>query len=160
MSNLDFLSVSIGRYIQDNLDFGKGLTSVPSIFSVNYFIKGQDGQFLNEKNDKKVWFKWMELRVNGEVEAIDTPTGRIPKYEDLAPLFKSVLGHDYTRAEYDEQFTVRIPEHIAKIDRIIRIYQTQIPDTPKLLFETLEAQKQRLLQAKEKLGEYITPESL
>jgi phosphoenolpyruvate carboxykinase (GTP) len=160
MSNLDFLSVPIGRYIQDNLDFGKGLNNPPAIFSVNYFITGKDGQFLNEKNDKKVWFKWMELRVNGEVETIETPTGRIPKYADLAPIFKTVLQHEYTMDEYKEQFTVRIPEHLAKIERITKIYQTQVSDTPKILFETLEAQKQRLLTAKEKYGEYISPDRL
>ncbi len=160
MSNLDFLSIPIGRYIQGNLDLGKGLNNPPTIFSVNYFITGTDGNFLNAKTDKKVWFKWMELRVNGEVETIETPTGNIPKYEDLVPIFKSVLVYDYTQAEYDEQFTVRIPEHLAKIDRITKIYQSQVSDTPQLLFDVLEAQKQRLLQAKEKHGEYITPDKL
>ena len=160
MSNLDFLSVSIGRYIQDNLDFGQKLDNPPPIFSANYFIRGKDGKFLNEKNDKKVWFKWMERRVNGEVETIETPTGRIPRYEDLVPLFKDVLQYDYTREEYTEQFIVRIPEHIAKIERITKIYKTQVPDTPKILFDILEAQKQRLLQAKEKHGDYITPDKL
>lgn len=160
MSNLDFLSIPIGRYIQDNLDFGQKLDNPPTIFSANYFIRGKDGKFLNEKNDKKVWFKWMELRVNSTVEAITTPTGRIPKYEDLVPLFKDVLKQEYTREEYTEQFTVRIPEHIAKIERITKVYQTQVPDTPKILFDILEAQKQRLIQAKDKLGDYITPDKL
>ncbi len=160
MSNLDFLSIPIGRYIQDNLDFGQGLDNAPPVFSANYFIRGKDGKFLNEKNDKKVWFKWMERRVNGEVETIETPTGRIPKHEDLVPLFKDVLQYDYTREEYIEQFTIRIPEHIAKIDRITKIYQTQVSDTPQVLFEILEAQRQRLLQAKEKLGDYIAPDKL
>lgn len=160
MSNLDFLSIPVGQYIQDNLDFGKSLDETPTIFSVNYFIRNSDGKFLNEKNDKKVWFKWMELRVNGEVDTLETPTGRIPKYEDLVPLFKDVLQYNYTLEEYHEQFTVRIPEHIAKIERITTIYRTQVPDTPEILFDILEAQKQRLLKAKEKLGDYIAPHQL
>ena len=53
MSNLDFLSVPVGRYIQDNLDFGKDLPNPPRIFSVNYFLKDKDGNFLNEKNRQK-----------------------------------------------------------------------------------------------------------
>jgi len=160
MSNLDFLSISIGRYIQDNLDFGKGLKAPPTIFSVNYFIRSKAGKFLNEKNDKKVWFKWMELRVNGDVQAIETPTGRIPRYEDLAPIFKSVVNHTYTKEEYNEQFMVRIPEHLSKIERIVKIYQKQVPDAPKVLYEILEAQRQRLLKAREKYGDYITPDQL
>jgi phosphoenolpyruvate carboxykinase (GTP) len=160
MSNLDFLSIPIGRYIQDNLDFGKGLKTPPTIFAVNYFIRSKDGKFLNEKNDKKVWFKWMELRVNGDVQAIETPTGRIPKYEDLVPLFKNLVQHKYTREEYNAQFTVRVKEQISKIDRITQTYQTQVSDTPKILYETLEAQKKRLLKAQEKFGDYISPDKL
>ncbi len=102
----------------------------------------------------------MELRVNGEAEAIETPTGRIPKYADLAPLFKTVLGKEYTAEDYQKQFTVRIPEHIAKIDRISEIYRGKVADAPPLLFDILDKQKQRLLEAKAKLGDYITPDRL
>ncbi len=157
---MDFLSIPVGRYVQDNLDFGKGLKKKPAIFSVNYFITDENGRFLNSKNDKKVWFKWMELRVNGEVETIETPTGRIPKYEDLAPIFKDILNHNYTRQEYDQQFTIRIKEHLSKIDRITEIYRTKVTDTPQVVFETLQAQRSRLLEAQQKHGDYITPDKL
>jgi phosphoenolpyruvate carboxykinase (GTP) len=160
MSNLDFLSIPMGRYIQDNLDFGAGLESPPRIFSVNYFLKDKDGKFLNEKNDKKVWYKWMELRVHGDAEAIETPTGRIPRYEDLKRLFQQVLGQEYTHQEYDGQFTIRAPEDLAKIERIEGIYRTQIAATPGVLFETLREQRERLEAAKVKHGDYILPETL
>ncbi|MFA4837742.1 MAG: phosphoenolpyruvate carboxykinase, partial [Dehalococcoidia bacterium] len=81
-------------------------------------------------------------------------------YEDLAPIFKSVVNHTYTKEEYNEQFMVRIPEHLSKIDRIMRIYQKQVPDAPKVLYEILEEQRQRLLKAREKYGDYITPDQL
>ena len=55
MSNLDFLSIPIGRYIQDNLDFGESLTKQPKVFSVNYFLRDKDGKWLNHKNDKRIW---------------------------------------------------------------------------------------------------------
>ncbi|MCF7848820.1 MAG: phosphoenolpyruvate carboxykinase (GTP) [Kiritimatiellales bacterium] len=86
MSNMDFLSMSVGRYIANNLNFAKDIKR-PTVFGTNYFIK-KDGQFLNGKLDKAVWMKWMELRVHGEVEAIDAAYGRIPKFEDLQRLFK------------------------------------------------------------------------
>ena len=63
MSNLDFLSIPVGQYIANNIAFGKGLKNPPRIFSVNYFLKDDAGNFLNEKTDKAVWLKWMELRV-------------------------------------------------------------------------------------------------
>lgn len=160
MSNLDFLSIPVGQYIQNNLDFVKDLKTTPLIFSVNYFLKDKEGKFLNEKTDKKVWYKWMELRAHNDVEAIETPTGRIPKYEDLKKLFKQVLDKEYSEEDYKKQFAVRVPESLAKIDRIKEVYETKVADTPKVLFEVLEAQRQRLLEAQKKHGDYITPDKL
>lgn len=158
MSNLDFLSIPIGRYIQDNLNFGKGLKKKPKIFSVNYFLKDKEGKWLNHKNDKHVWLKWMELRVHNEIKAIKTPIGLLPKYEDLKKLFKEVLGKDYSKEDYEKQFSVRIKENLAKIDRIEEIYKTRVKDAPEELFTILKEQGKRLEEAKEKFGEYISPE--
>ncbi|TET23693.1 MAG: phosphoenolpyruvate carboxykinase (GTP), partial [Candidatus Cloacimonadota bacterium] len=158
MSNLDFISIPLGKYINCNLEFGNNLENPPLIFSVNYFLKAKDGNFLNEKTDKYVWLKWMELRAHNEIEAIKTPIGYIPKYEDLKKLFKDVLKRDYSKEDYDEQFQVRIPELLAKIDRISEIYKTKVPDAPEILFKNLEEEKQRLTAAKEQHGEYILPE--
>ncbi len=157
MSNLDFLSIPVGQYIQNNLDFAKDLKTIPLIFSVNYFLKDKDGNFLNEKTDKKVWYKWMDLRAHDDAEAIETPTGRIPKYDDLKRLFKEVLSKDYSEEEYNKQFMLRVPENLAKIDRIKEVYETKVNDTPKILFDTLEAQRNRLLEAQKKHGDYIAP---
>lgn len=156
MSNLDFLSISIGRYIESHLNFDASLKNPPLIFSVNYFLKGPDGNFMNSKADKAVWLKWMELRAHKEVGAIETPTGLIPKYQDLKKLFKEVLGRDYSKEDYIKQFTLRVPENLAKIDRIKGIYK-KIPDTPQMLFKLLEEQRQRLNKAREKYGDYIAP---
>ena len=160
MSNIDFLSIPIGKYIQNNLDFGKNLKSPPLIFSVNYFLRDSDGNFLNDKIDKRVWYKWMELRVHGEVESITTPTGRISKYEDLARLFKEVLERDYSLDDYNRQFSIRVPENLAKIDRIKSIYENDVADTPDTVFGVLEEQRGRLLKAREEHGDYITPDKL
>ncbi|MCK4518800.1 MAG: phosphoenolpyruvate carboxykinase (GTP) [Candidatus Omnitrophica bacterium] len=160
MSNLDFLSIPIGEYISNNLSFVEGVKSPPVIFSVNYFLKAKDGGYLNGIHDKHVWLKWMELRVHNEVEAIKTPSGYIPLYEDLKRLFKDVLDKDYPEGEYNEQFKLRIPENLAKIERIIGIYKKQVSDAPAELFDELEAQKKRLLRVSEKFGENVVPEDL
>jgi len=148
MSNLDFLSISIGRYIENNLN--------SRIFSVNYFLKDSQGNFMNDIADKRVWLKWMELRSHNEVGAIKTPTGLIPKYEDLKKLFKKVFSKEYPEKDYIRQFTTRVPERLAKIDRITKIYE-KISDTPKIVFKVLEEQRQRLMEAKHKYGDYIPP---
>lgn len=161
MSNIDFLSIPIGRYIEDNLKFGKNLKdNAPKIFSVNYFLKDKDGNWLNHKNDKAVWLKWMELRVNDDVDAIKTPTGYIPFYEDLEKLFKKVLNKKYIKEDYIKQFTIRIPENLSKIERMREIFTKRVLDTPKILFKILDEQKERLLEYQKKYGDYISPHEL
>ncbi len=159
MSNLDFLSIPVGRYIEHNLNFGGSLKNLPLIFSVNYFLKDSQGNFMNSIADKKVWLKWMELRVHGDVGAIKTPTGFIPEYEDLRNLFKKVLDKEYPENDYIKQFTIRVPENLAKIDRITKIYE-KIPHTPKVVFEVLEEQRERLIKAQKRSGDYIPPDRL
>jgi phosphoenolpyruvate carboxykinase (GTP) len=160
MSNLDFLSIPIGRYIQDNLDFGRALSQPPRIFTVNYFLKDTNGSWLNEKNDKAVWLKWMEQRVHNEVNTITTPTGYIPLYQDLQRLFAQVLDKQYSPEEYRKQFTVRVKENLAKLDRMVTIFRTRVLDTPPIVFTVLEQQRKRLLDAQATYGEYISPERL
>ncbi len=156
-SNLDFLSIPIGKYIEMYLEFGKNLQSPPLIFSVNYFLKNKEGKkYLNSKEDKIIWLKWAELRVYREVKALKTPTGFIPKYEDLKRLFKEILEKDYSEADYIQQFSLRVKENFSKIERITRIYK-KLSKVPPLLFETLEAQKTRLLEVQRKFGDYINP---
>ena len=157
MSNLDFLSIPLGRYIQNNLDFAEDIDNPPLIFSVNYFLRGKDGKYLNGMSDKKVWILWAELRVNGDVDAIETPTGLIPEYEDLAKLFKEHLDAEYSKADYVSQFTVRIPENLAKFDRIENIYREKVSDTPQVVFDTVAEVRRRIKEASDKHGDYISP---
>jgi phosphoenolpyruvate carboxykinase (GTP) len=160
MSNIDFLSITIGKYIQNNLDFVMGLSDPPKIYSVNYFLKDEQGNWLNVREDKRIWLKWMELRVHDEVQAIKTPTGYIPRYEDLKRLFNEVLEKDYSEESYVVQFTLRVPENLHKIARIVNIYKNNVPDTPNIVFSVLDAQRARLLEAQRKHGDYISPPDL
>ena len=158
MSNLDFLSIPMGTYVDINIQFGKKLDKAPKVFAVNYFLKDKEGaEFLNTKLDKLVWLKWMELRVNKEADAIDAVTGLIPEYKDLKKLFKEHLDKDYSEEEYIQQFTVRINENIEKIDRIVEIYKDKGPEVPENLFDTLESQKEKLEKILNEKGSYISP---
>jgi len=154
MSNMDFLSMSVGRYIENNLNFAKEIKR-PKVFGTNYFIK-KDGKFLNGKLDKAVWIKWMELRVHGEAEALDAGYGMIPKFEDLKRLFKDVRDQDYTEQDYIDQFTIRIPEILAKHDRMAEIYAT-IDDTPQTWKDEMAAERARVEKLQAEKGDYISP---
>jgi len=158
MSNLDFLSVPMGKYVDINIEFGKKLDKAPAVYSVNYFLKSKKtGEYLNSKLDKLVWLKWMELRVNGQADTVDIGVGLIPKFEDLKKLFREHLDKDYTAGDYEEQFMLRVPEILAKIDRIIDIYRETGPEVPESLFEILKSQKEKLEKISREKGEYIKP---
>ncbi|MFW6158202.1 MAG: phosphoenolpyruvate carboxykinase (GTP) [Planctomycetota bacterium] len=157
MSNLDFVSIPIGRYLGNNLDFGNRLDEPPKVFATNYFLKNENGDYLNGMTDKRVWAKWMELAVHGDVETLSAPTGLLPRYEDLRRLFREVLHRDYPESDYVEQFTVRIPETLAKLDRIETIYREQISDAPDVFFRALEDQRTRLLGAQSQHGDRLSP---
>jgi len=115
------------------------------------------GAYLNAKIDKKIWYKWMELRVHRDVYAIDTPTGRIPHYYDLKLLFRKVLGKPYPLQDYRRQFTIRIPENLAKIQRITALYES-MENIPSEIFNQLADECHRLEQAQRRYGSYISPE--
>jgi phosphoenolpyruvate carboxykinase (GTP) len=157
MSNLDFLSIPLGRYIQNNLDFEKDIENPPLIFSVNYFLRNKKGKYLNGMGDKLIWLLWAELRVNDEVGAVKTPTGFMPVFEDLEKLFKDNLDKKYTKDDYVEQFTIRIPENLAKLDRVEKIYKEKVADTPRILYDTFAEVRKRLKDAQAKHGDNISP---
>jgi len=159
MSNMDFVSIPLGKYIQNNLDFVDGIDNPPPVFSVNYFLKDEKGQYLNGMLDKLVWILWAERRVNGDVGAgaIKTPTGWIPLYEDLTELFKEHLDIEYSQADYVKQFTIRIPENLAKLDRVEKIYNEKVADAPQVIFDTFTKVRGRFEAAADKHGDYISP---
>jgi phosphoenolpyruvate carboxykinase (GTP) len=156
MSNIDFLSISLGKYIKMNLEVAKKLTKPPLIFSVNYFLRDKQGKFLNQIQDKLVWLKWMRLRVDKKVSALLTPTGLIPKYTDLKTLFKEFLKREYAKDDYVEQFKLRIPENLARLERIRNIYEG-LERIPSCLFAELKAQERRLRACQVKFGDYVNP---
>ncbi|MEM1551754.1 MAG: phosphoenolpyruvate carboxykinase (GTP) [Candidatus Bathyarchaeia archaeon] len=160
MSIQDFISIPMGQNIRNNLNFGRRLKKPPVIFGVNYFLRDlKTGEYLNSPRDKHVWVKWMELRVHNDVDARVAPTGLIPKYEDLRLLFKQVLNKEYSKEDYVRQFTIRVPENLAKIERVEKFYREKVADTPEELFIILNEQRERLLKARENFGmDYIPPE--
>ncbi|HLD43577.1 MAG TPA: phosphoenolpyruvate carboxykinase (GTP) [Candidatus Nanoarchaeia archaeon] len=156
MSNIEFLTVPLGVYIRNHLEFGERLDAPPLIFATNYFLQ-KDGNFLNEKTDKKVWLMWMEGRVHGEYDALATPVGFIPKYEDLHTLFRDIFKKEYTHKEYEHQFSIRISKLLERIARIEVAYAEE--NLPQLFHQHLDQQRKRLLEAKREFGDVVPPSS-
>ncbi|MCF8008652.1 MAG: phosphoenolpyruvate carboxykinase (GTP) [Halanaerobiales bacterium] len=153
MANLDFLSVPFKDYINNYLKFGQKALNQPSIFTVNYFLKDEETKdYLNGMLDKKIWMLWMEKRVHGEVEAIESPIGYLPYYEDLRKLFSKYLNFDYTKLSYVKQFSIRIEKYLEKFIRMREIFDS-IPNLPEQFELELNQQVKRLKEARKKYSD-------
>lgn len=156
MAILDFLSVNIGDYLKHYIEFGKNLETPPRVFAVNYFLKGENGQYLTDKTDKRVWFKWMELRSNENVTVIEMPTGYIPTYDLLQDLFDRILNKKYSKELYSNQFSIKVDKNLQKVRRIINNYRN-FKTVPEEVFKILSDQEKRLVEAREQYGNIVNP---
>ncbi|MDD4717944.1 MAG: phosphoenolpyruvate carboxykinase domain-containing protein, partial [Eubacteriales bacterium] len=157
MANMDFVSYPLGEYTMNNIRFGEGVKNTPKIFSNNYFMRGSDGKFMTSKLAKKVWLHWADGRIHNEFDAYDTPTGKIPMYEDLAPMFAKYLGEDFSKEDYEYLFTFRCTKWIEKLERAKKFYAEMDSETPAEIFEYWDAAIAKISAAREKYGDLIKP---
>jgi len=150
MANMDFIIVPLSTYIRNHIQFGNRLKISPKVFAMNYFLKGEDGEYLNGKLDKRVWILWAEGRVHGDFDAIETPIGYIPEHGDLVTLFKGVFnGRVYTKEEYIRQFSIRITKYLEKYDRMETLFKVE-PGMPDEFWACLNDCRIKLINLKEK----------
>jgi phosphoenolpyruvate carboxykinase (GTP) len=106
----------------------------------------------------KVWLGWLELWANGDVDAIETPIGFIPKYEDLKDLFAGI-DKEYPKALYDKQFAFYVDNILGRIDLQEEAYRKE-KNVPAKLFEVYEQQRAGLEALKEKYGPVVSAEQI
>jgi len=153
MAVMDFMVVPLGLYLSNHIRFGRSLKKQPRVFATNYFLKHQ-GKYTNEKVDKKVWVIWAEGRTHGEYDAIRTPVGYIPKYEDLKGLFRQVFDREYTEEDYDLQFSIRVDNYIEKTARMEEIFRDE-PDMPPEFWEVHNRVRDELEAIKTETGKSV-----
>ena len=142
MAMRPFCGYHMGDYFQHWLDMGKtvDVDKQPKFFNVNWFRTDAESHFIWPGfGDNMRVLDWMLKRIAGEVDAVETPIGFVPKAEDI-----NLEGLDFSREtladilkvdkdawkkeaegikEFYETFGDRLPAELAKqadelIDRL------------------------------------------
>lgn len=136
-----FIGYNGGDYMQHWFDMGDKLgNKAPHIFYVNWFRKTEDGKFLwpGFGENSRV-LKWMCDRVEGKVEAFETPIGLMPKKEDF-----SFEGLELADGAWEELIKVDTDAYKATIGEV-EDYLNQFGDKlPARMKKQLEVLKERL----------------
>ncbi|HET6435226.1 MAG TPA: phosphoenolpyruvate carboxykinase (GTP) [Xanthomonadaceae bacterium] len=84
MAMKPFCGYNFADYFAHWLSFDKPGAKLPKVFHVNWFRKGDDGKFLWPGfGDNLRVLEWMIKRAEGEVGAVETPIGNLPRAGDL-----------------------------------------------------------------------------
>ncbi len=84
MAMLPFCGYNVGDYFRHWLEMGQQVSQPPKIFTVNWFRKDEEGNFIWPGfGDNMRVLQWIMNRVMNCAEATVTPVGRIPKSKDL-----------------------------------------------------------------------------
>jgi phosphoenolpyruvate carboxykinase (GTP) len=164
-ANEPFIPGPLADYMDAQFAFFNSdkIKNKPVMAGLNYFLTegargGEGTKLLGEKRDVKVWLGWLELYANGDVEAIPTPIGLIPKYDDLKKLFDEI-DKNYSKELYDKHFALYIDNIIGRINLQEEAYKKE-ENIPPQLFEVYETQRKELEVLKEKYGSIVSVEQL
>ena len=167
-ANAPFTPGSLGEYMDAQFVFFNSDQIAddkrPILAGLNYFLTeeargGSSKKLLGEKKDVKAWMAWLERRAHREVDAIETPIGYLPRYEDLKRLFKERVDKEYPDGLYTKQFSLYIDNIVARIDLQLDAYGKE-PYIPARLFDILKKQRAELMALREKYGPIVTPQQL
>ncbi|MDI9497739.1 MAG: phosphoenolpyruvate carboxykinase (GTP) [Bacillota bacterium] len=143
MAMLPFCGYNMGDYFRHWIDMGRKIEHKPRIFNVNWFQLDENGRFAWPGfGDNFRVIEWILKRCAGEVDAVESPIGYLPKPEDIVldgledfdiEDLKKLLVVD--REIWEDEMD-GIAEHLAKFERL-----------PNELSEQLAALRERFAKA-------------
>lgn len=138
MAMLPFCGYNMGDYWKHWFSMADKASNLPQVFRVNWFRKGSDGKFLwpGFGQNMRV-LKWIAERTQSKVEAVESPIGFVPNYQDL-----SWDGLDFSSDEFDTLMNIDAAEWTAECESQQRYFQQFGDKAP----QQMEAQRERTLE--------------
>lgn len=140
MAMIPFCGYNMGDYFQHWLDMGTKTDKLPLIFHVNWFRTNAEGKFIWPGfGDNVRVLNWILARCAGEVDAVETAIGYLPKKEDL-----DLTGLDISDEVLDELLSVDKEVWLEETKGISEFFAKFGDRLPKELAAELEGLKARL----------------
>lgn len=139
---LPFIGYHVGDYLAHWLTFSRRTdpAKLPNIYNVNWFRKGKDGKFLWPGFGENMRIlKWIFERSEGVAQAVDTPIGRLPSWDDL-----DTSGLALSEEAKDTLLSVNRDEWLREAESIGESYRTIGDRLPEELVRQWNALKARL----------------
>jgi phosphoenolpyruvate carboxykinase (GTP) len=143
MAMLPFIGYNAGDYFGHWIEMGKGVSDtalLPKIFYVNWFRRGDQGQFLwpGFGENSRV-LKWVVGRLEGTAGAVETAIGHVPTPESL-----DIEGLDLSAEDLDAVLKVDGDEWRAEIPAVTEWFTKFGDKLPGVLWAELDALRARL----------------
>ena len=126
MAMKPFCGYNFADYFSHWLSFEDGSNKLPKIFHVNWFRKGEEGDFLWPGFGENLRvLEWMIRRVTGKAGAVETPIGYLPAPSDI-----NLEGVDLSAEALEKLFEFQRDgwrEEFASIGEYLREYGPRMP---------------------------------
>lgn len=141
---LPFIGYHMGDYWGHWVDMAKkGDLKMPKIFRTNWFRKDENGKFIwpGFGENMRV-LKWVVDRVEGKVDAVESPFGYMPKYEDI-----EWAGLDFSREQFKSITDINKDGALAEAAELKEYFKNYGDRLPVAIAEELEKYEDRVSKA-------------
>jgi phosphoenolpyruvate carboxykinase (GTP) len=126
MAMLPFCGYNMADYFNHWLEMGRKLNNPPRIYSVNWFRLSAGGKFLwpGFGENMRV-LKWVIERCRGQANAIQTPLGWMPRFEDM-----DWRGLDFSREKFAELMALdrtMLGKELSEHDALFKKLEQRLP---------------------------------
>lgn len=124
---LPFCGYHMGDYFNHWLQFGRGLPAPPRIYGVNWFRKDANGSFIWPGfGDNMRVLKWIVQKSRGEVNAVESPIGWMPTYDDM-----DWTGLDFSEDQFESIMAIDREEWKAELLQHAELFERMYDKLPK-----------------------------